>query len=186
MLRSDGKWTPEPGRGWRDPGFAQGGDHPVTCVSWHDAQAFIAWLNGRLRLTDQPDAYRLPSEAEWEYACRAGTRTPFNTGATLTAAQANFSSTGTTPAGRFAPNGFGLCDMHGDTWDWCEDVWNANYDGAPDDGSAWATGDMGFRVLRGGSWYGSAAYARSAMRGGQFPTGRFAFAGLRLARTLEA
>ena len=192
------KWQDTPGRGWHDPGFAQGGDHPVTCIRWPDAQAFIAWLNARLDLTDQPDAYRLPSEAEWEYACRAGTQTPFSFGATITTDQANFNGMvgygdrrpsmvwhrATTPVGQFAANAFGLYDMHGDTWDWCEDVWNPTYDGAPGDGAVWRTGDASMRVLRGGSWYYSPQHCRSAMRFRSFLRYRGINTGFRLARTL--
>ncbi|HXQ13915.1 MAG TPA: SUMF1/EgtB/PvdO family nonheme iron enzyme [Caulobacteraceae bacterium] len=198
VLNGD-KWEDTPGRGWRDPGFAQGGDHPVTCVSWHDAQAFIAWLNERLTLTDRPDAYRLPSEAEWEYACRAGTETPFSFGAAITTDQANFNGTAgyggvqpsmvwrkaTTPVGRIAANAFGLYAMHGDTWDWCEDAWNKTYEGAPADAAPWRTGDVSLRVLRGGSWYASPQFCRSALRYPRYPTVRSSDFGFRLARTLS-
>jgi formylglycine-generating enzyme required for sulfatase activity len=199
VVRNGDKWEDTPGRGWRDPGFAQGGDHPVTCVSWHDAQAFIAWLNERLTLTDRPDAYRLPSEAEWEYACRAGTQTPFSFGASITTDQANFNGTAgyggaqpsmvwrkaTTPVGRFPANAFGLYDMHGDTWDWCEDAWNKTYEGAPTDGSPWRTGDASLRVLRGGSWNRPPQGCRSALRNRSLPSNRGGNVGFRLARTLS-
>ena len=198
VLNGD-KWENTPGRGWRDPGFAQGDDHPVTCVSWHDAQAFIAWLNERLALTDRPDAYRLPSEAEWEYACRAGTKTPFSFGASITTDQANFNGTAgyggaqpsmiwrkaTTPVGRFPANAFGIYDMHGDAWEWCEDAWNKTYDGAPADGAPWRTGDAALRVLRGGSWYDPPQVCHSAVRDRYNPTVRGSFCGFRLARTLS-
>jgi len=198
VLNGD-KTEDTPGRGWRDPGFAQGGDHPVTCVSWHDVQDFIAWLNERLTLTDRPDAYRLPSEAEWEYACRAGTQTPFSFGAAITTDQANFNGTAgyggsqpsmvwrkaTTPAGRFPANAFGLYDMHGDTWDWCEDAWSKTYEGAPADGSPWRTADASLRVLRGGSWLTAPRSCRSAVRIRSYPTRRVSNSGFRLARTLS-
>ena len=193
------KWEDRPGRGWRDPGFAQGDEHPVTCIGWHDAQAFIAWLNARLTLTDRPDAYRLPLEAEWEYACRAGTQTPFSFGSSITTDQANFNGTvgyggsqpsmlrrkATTPAGRFEANAFGLYAMHGDTWDWCEDVWNKTYEGSPAGAVPWRTGDASLRVLRGGSWGRSAQSCRSAMRFRGDPTLRYSVVGFRLARTLS-
>jgi formylglycine-generating enzyme required for sulfatase activity len=170
----------------------------VTCVSWHDAQAFIAWLNARLTLTDRPDAYRLPSEAEWEYACRAGTQTPFSFGASIGADQANLNGTAgyggdqpsmvwrraTTPMGRFPANAFGLFDMHGDTWDWCEDTWNKTYEGAPTDGVSWRTGDGSLRVLRGGSWNAPPQRCRSAGRYRRDPANRVSNLGFRLARTL--
>jgi formylglycine-generating enzyme required for sulfatase activity len=197
VLNGD-QWNDTPGRGWRDPGFAQKGNHPVTCASWYDAQAFIAWLNDRLNLADRPDAYRLPSEAEWEYACRAETQTPFSFGATISTDQANINGLGgydgaepsmqwrkgTTPAGRFPANSFGLHDMHGNTWEWCEDAWNATYQGAPSDGSAWLTGSG--RVIRGGSWLEPGpSNARSAVRY-RFARGlRLFHVGFRLARTLS-
>ncbi|MGH7009739.1 MAG: formylglycine-generating enzyme family protein, partial [Caulobacteraceae bacterium] len=198
VLNGD-KWEDTPGRGWRDPGFEQRGDHPVTCVSWHDAHAFIAWLNDHLELTDKPDAYRLPSESEWEYACRAGTTTPFSFGTSITTDQANLNGAAAyggaatsmvwrrvkTPAGRFPANAFGLYDMHGNCWDWCEDVWNMSYADAPADGSPWLTGDAGLRVLRGGSWYASAQLCRSAMRHRYNSAGRDSNRGFRLARTLS-
>jgi formylglycine-generating enzyme required for sulfatase activity len=198
VLNGD-KWEETPGRWWRDPGFAQTGDHPVTCVNWHDAQAFIAWLNDRLSLTDRPVAYRLPSEAEWEYACRAGTETPFSFGTVITTDQANFNGTAgygaaapsmvwrkaTTPAGRFPANAFGLYDLHGNTWDWCQDAWNKTYEGAPADGSPWLTGDASLRALRGGSWDNSRQVCRSAMRVRNSPSVRSNDIGFRLARTLS-
>ena len=193
------KWEDTQGRGWRNTGFAQAGDHPVTCVSWHDAQAFIEWLNARLSLTGQPDAYRLPSEAEWEYACRAGTQTTFSFGDTITTDQANFNGTAkyggappsmvwrkaTTPVGQFPANAFGLYDVHGNSWDWCEDAWNENYESAPVDGSPWRTGDASLRLIRGGSWYMPAQYSRSAMRNRRNPSDRYSYVGFRLARTLS-
>ncbi|MGH7023230.1 MAG: SUMF1/EgtB/PvdO family nonheme iron enzyme [Caulobacteraceae bacterium] len=187
-----------PGRGWRDPGFPQLGDHPVTCVSWHEAQAFLDWLNDGLKLTDRPDAYRLPSEAEWEYACRAGAQTPFCFGPTITTDQANFNGTVefggtapsmvwrkvTTPAGRFPANAFALYDMHGNTWEWCADAWNATHEGAPTDGHARSTGDTPSRVIRSGSYLSSPQRCRSAMRTRQDPSLRSVDLSFRLARTL--
>jgi formylglycine-generating enzyme required for sulfatase activity len=191
------EWKNTPGKGWRDPGFAQTGAHPVCCVNWEDAQAYLAWLNDKAGLTDRPDAYRLPSEAEWEYACRAGTTTPFSFGATISTAQANYDGNytygpgkkgewrqKTTPVGSFPANAFGLHDMHGNVWEWCQDCWNANYNGAPSDGSAWTTGDCTSRVLRGGSWNDSPQVLRSAYRGWGSPTNRDLNRGFRLARTL--
>jgi len=148
------------------------GNRPVINVSWHDAQAYCTWL------TEQTGRrYRLPSEAEWEYACRAGTTTPFHFGERITTEQANFngnytyngSATGeyrekTMPAGSFPPNAFGLYDMHGNVWEWCQDTWHNSYDGAPTDGFAWEGGEGLSRVLRGGSW-GSAPWGcRAANR----------------------
>jgi formylglycine-generating enzyme required for sulfatase activity len=193
------KWEDTKGKGWRDPGFPQAGDHPVTCVSWDDARAYVAWLNRCLGLAGRADAYRLPSEAEWEYACRAGTTTPFSFGETLSTEQANYDRNfaygrgrktglwrkGTMPAGAFRPNAFGLRDMHGNVFEWCEDVWHENYDGAPRDGSAWVSGGPSSRVVRGGSWVNDPRDLRSAHRGRDYPTNRDSILGFRLARTLS-
>ncbi len=135
---------------WRDPGCKQDDDHPVVCVNWHDAQAFVAWLNER----SGGKGYRLLSEAEWEYCCRAGTTSAYSTGDAITAEQANFgeNSEGTTPVSRFPPNAWGLRDMQGNVRQWCENNWHPNYKGAPEDGSAWKGSDTSCRVTRGGSW----------------------------------
>lgn len=116
---------------------------PVINVSWENAQAYLAWLNERLGLEGRPDAYRLPSEAEWEYACRAGTATPFSFGQTISKSQAQFSegkfgsADQTAAVGSFPANPFGLYDMHGNVWEWCADGWHDDYTGAPTDGSVW-------------------------------------------------
>jgi formylglycine-generating enzyme required for sulfatase activity len=192
------RWEDTSGKGWRDPGFVQSGRHPVCCVNWNDAKAYVAWLNSKLGLEGRRDAYRLPSEAEWEYACRAGTTTPFSFGATISTAQANYNGEftygagkkgeyrqKTTPVGSFPANAFGLHDMHGNVWEWCEDVWHASYNGAPTDGSARpAGGDSSSRVLRGGSWGLIPQFLRSAYRGWNYPTGRSGGRGFRLARTV--
>ena len=166
----------------RDPSyFKRCGRCPVEGVSWHDARAFIRKLNARSgRFT-----YRLPTEAEWEYACRAGTTTPFAFGSSLSSGQANFNGfpyggaaegvnrRRTTPVGSFRPNAWGLYDMHGNVWEWCEDWHNYSYDGAPADGSAWLGGGLRrFRVLRGGSLKDRGYYLRSAERGGAAPDSR--------------
>jgi formylglycine-generating enzyme required for sulfatase activity len=198
FVLTGGKWINREGKGWRDPGFPQDGDHPATCLNWYDAQAFLAWLNGRSELTDRLDAYRLPSEAEWEYACRAGTQSPFGFGDTIATDQANFDGDtaygggtpsmvrrrATTRVGDFHANKIGLYDMHGNVWEWCQDAWNDRYDGAPVDGTAWLTGDTSRRVLRGGSWYVAPQIARSAMRLWFSASGRGNGIGFRLARTL--
>jgi formylglycine-generating enzyme required for sulfatase activity len=140
--------------------------------------------------------YRLPSEAEWEYACRAGTTTPFYFGETITPDLVNYNGNypygaalkgvyreETTEVGIFPPNAFGLYDMHGNVWEWCADPWHANYDGAPTDGSVWQEGgDEGLFALRGGSWNSCAWGARAAIRDGSEPTDRSDFLGVRLAR----
>ncbi|WP_375329462.1 SUMF1/EgtB/PvdO family nonheme iron enzyme [Microcystis sp. BLCC-F210] len=146
---------------------------PVEQVNWYDAVEFCARLS---KLTGRE--YRLPSEAEWEYACRAGTTTPFYFGETITGELANYRSSETyadeykgeyrqqtTPVGQFPPNAFGLYDMHGNVWEWCADTWHDNYDGAPTNGSAWIeNGDDNFSPPRGGCWYGDPLFCRSAFR----------------------
>jgi formylglycine-generating enzyme required for sulfatase activity len=168
------------------------GNRPVINVSWDDARAYVAWLSRKTGKT-----YRLLSEAEWEYAARAGTTTPFSTGQRITTEQANFdgnhtyngSSKGqyrqrTLPVGSFAANAFGLHDMHGNVWEWTEDCWNANYSGAPTDGSARTSGECGRRVLRGGSWVDLPRFLRSADRYWITAENRIDVIGFRVARTL--
>ncbi len=181
-----------------DRGWGRG-RRPVINVNWNDAQAYVSWLNAKLGLGGRADAYRLPSEAEWEYACRAGTTTPFSFGETISTAQANYDGNFTygagkkgeyrekpTPVGSFPANAFGLHDMHGNVWEWCEDVCNDSYaeSGRPDNGSAWLTGYGSNRVNRGGSWGFTPQYLRSAYRGRDTPTNRLNYLGFRLARTL--
>lgn len=195
----DGKeWKDTPGKGWHDPGFTQNGDHPVCCVSWEDAQMYIKWLNKMLGLGEGQETYRLPSEAEWEFACRAGTTTPFSVGATISTEQANFDGSRTygggrkgefrrktTPVGSFPANALGLHDMHGNACEWCQDVWHVNYEGAPTDGSAWTSGgDSSQRVLRGGSWSYAPRGVRSANRSKYNLSARKGKYGFRLARTV--
>ena len=148
-------------------------DRPVERINWYDAVEFCARLS---KLTGRE--YRLPSEAEWEYACRAGTTTPFYFGETITRELANYNAAytyageaegkypkETTPVGQFPPNAFGLYDMHGNVWEWCADTWHNNYDGAPTDGSAWIeNGDDNRSPPRGGSWYDFPDLCRSAYR----------------------
>jgi formylglycine-generating enzyme required for sulfatase activity len=179
---------------WEAPGFAQTDAHPVVGVTWHDAQHYVQWLAQR---TGQ--RYRLPSEAEWEYACRAGTRTAFSCGDTIGTSLANYDGNytynggehgayrkGTTPAGTFPPNPWGLCDMHGNVWEWVQDVVHENYEGAPVDGSAWeAGGDQARRILRGGSWLYNPRYLRSALRNGFSAVLSNDIVGFRVARDLH-
>jgi len=150
----------------------QGKNRPVENVSWNDAVEFCARLS---RKTGR--SYRLPSEAEWEYACRAGTTTPFHFGETITPDLVNYDLNypygsapkgtwgfKTTAVGSFPPNAFGLYDMHGNVWEWCQDIYHDNYNGAPTDGSAWESGGSDCRVRRGGSWENHAVNCRSANR----------------------
>ncbi|MFM6659733.1 MAG: formylglycine-generating enzyme family protein, partial [Microcystis panniformis] len=148
---------------------------PVEQVNWYDAIEFCARLS---KLTVRVREYRLPSEAEWEYACRAGTTTPFYFGETITGELANYNAgytysgepkgqyrQQTTPVGKFPPNAFGLYDMHGNVWEWCADTWHDNYDGAPRDGSAWIeNGNDNCSILRGGSWHNPPALSHSVYR----------------------
>ena len=148
------------------------GRRPVIRVSWNDAQSYVRWLSGKTG-----KRYRLLSESEWEYVARAGTQTPFHTGSTISTGQANYADyydeklgregayrAKTVPVGSFAANAWGLHDVHGNVWEWVQDCWNDNYQGAPRDGSAWESGDCSLRVLRGGSWYNDPGFLRSANR----------------------
>jgi formylglycine-generating enzyme required for sulfatase activity len=157
-------------------GFARE-HHPVERVSWHDAIAFCQELS---RWSDRQ--FGLPSEAQWEYACRAGTETPFYFGETISAEQVNYSnSNGTSKVGKFPANKFGLYDMHGNVWEWCADHWHKSYDGAPKNGSAWLTAAKNpRRLLRGGSWRNPPAHCRSAYRDHGSPVPRYNYFGFRV------
>jgi formylglycine-generating enzyme required for sulfatase activity len=171
--------------------FSHRGDNkPVELVSWNDAITFCRKLSQQTGRK-----YRLPSEAEWEYACRAGTTTPFYFGESITtdlancagipgngvmAAKDNYRQK-TTEVGSFPPNAFGLYDMHGNVWEWCEDVWHSNYEGAPTDGSAWTEGNNQERVLRGGSWNDITGICRSAFRYSSYAVCRDVVGGFRVA-----
>jgi formylglycine-generating enzyme required for sulfatase activity len=158
------KWTP--------PYRCKGARRPVDRVSWNDASEFcerLAIKTGR--------AYRLPSEAQWEYACRAGTTTPFYFGQTITTDLVNYVGEHTylsepkgvyrhetTEVGSFPPNAFGLYDMHGNVWEWCADAWHDDYSGAPGDGGVWERGGASQRIVRGGGWHEPPGLCRSAAR----------------------
>jgi formylglycine-generating enzyme required for sulfatase activity len=174
-----------------DEGWGRG-RQPVINVSWNDAQAYVKWLSDK---TEKD--YRLLTEAEWEYAARAGTTTPFYFGRTISPDQANYNGEytydggpkgvyreKTTPVGSFPANAFGLHDVHGNVLEWVEDCWHENYSGSPIDGAAWKSGgDCDRRVLRGGSWYDLPRFVRSANRLRYFPGVRDLDAGFRVART---
>jgi formylglycine-generating enzyme required for sulfatase activity len=158
---------------------------PVVNVSWHDARAYCKWLSDA---TGRP--FRLPTEAEWEYACRAGTQSPFFHGPDISTEEANFlydehgERTGRgsrTPAGNYAPNAFGLLDMHGNVCEWCEDSWHLNYHGAPSDGSAWIGSADDLRVIRGGAWDYLPRLLRSSWRDALPPETRRDNVGFRVA-----
>lgn len=177
-----------------DPSHFKGGSRPVESVSWRDGQELIARLSRRTGRK-----YCLPSEAQWEYACRAGTTTPFHFGPTITTSLVNYDGNypyGNAPRGRYREqttpvgsfqwaNAFGLYDMHGNVWEWCEDPWRANYEGASNnDGGSWVFGGgEGRRVIRGGYWDCNARHCRSASRYGHKLYGRHSYLGVRVART---
>ncbi len=157
-----------------DPSKFKGENRPVERFNWQKAVEFCDRLSQHTGKN-----YRLPSEAEWEYACRAGTTTPFHFGETISPKYVNYNGTKvygngfagenrlkTTPVGSFGvANNFGLYDMHGNVWEWCADDWHENYEGAPLDGSAWINSEVpSFRVLRGGSWLSNPVRCRSAYR----------------------
>ena len=175
------KWKTDSAHNWRSPGYTQTDEDPVVCVSHEDAKAYTAWLR---RKTGQ--AYRLPSEAEWEYAARANTKSARYWGASpdqacgyanvydRTSKRVNKFSWAfhdcddeyaqTSPVGKFKANAFGLHDMLGNVLEWTEDCWNDSYAGAPSDANVWTAGDCRRRVLRGGSWFFKPRVVRSAFR----------------------
>ena len=173
------KFSP-PDQGWGR------GDRPVTNVSWDDAQEFLAWLS---KTTGKP--YRLPTEAEWEYAARGGSTTPYWWGKDVGAGRAQCAECGgsadsrTAPVGSFRPNAFGLYDTAGNAAEWVEDCWNPTHRGAPNDGSARTDGDCSLRVLRGGSFADKAIAVRSSARFRYDQGVRYYANGFRVARDLD-
>jgi sulfatase modifying factor 1 len=193
----------DPRYSWRNPGFAQTDDDPVVNVSWNDAVAMARWLSEK-----EGVIYRLPTEAEWEYACRAGTRTRYASGddpRSLPAVANTFDADAavhwrnwpqwqafaqpahdgyafTAPVGRFAPNAWGLYDMHGNAWEWVADWYGEDYyaHSPVADPQGPATGKV--RVRRGGSWHTWAFYARSSFRNWNTPQTRYPLVGMRLVR----
>jgi formylglycine-generating enzyme required for sulfatase activity len=157
-------------------------NRPVIYVSWHDAKEYVGWLSQETGKT-----YRLLSEAEWEYAARAGSTTAFWWGEDIGKGNANCNACGsewdnTAPVGSFRANDFGLYDTAGNVWERVEDCWHDSYNGAPTDGSAWVDGDCSTRVLRGGSWYVGPWLVRSANRLRSLPISRDSYVGFRVAR----
>ena len=159
---------------------------PVIYVSWYDASAYAAWLSSQTG-----KRYRLPSEAEWEYAARAGTETVYSWGNSIDVNRTNcngcaslWDTRGTAPVGSFAPNGWGLHDMHGNVREWVQDCWNESYEGAPTDGSAWLSRDCYERVVRGGSWFWGPWKLRSAYRNDNSIDTQYQMLGFRVARDL--
>jgi len=179
--------------------FGVGDDYPAYHVSWNDCQNFIAALNAHIDGGDQgPATFRLPRESEWEYACRAGTQTRFSFGdsdcSSTECSSCELDDYGwwcgnahrqTHQVRQKLPNAWGLYDMHGNVFEWCEDNWHNSYDYAsrPDDGSPWLDPTKSERVFRGGFWEISANTCHSAFRGGTHPGSRFGPWGLRLIRT---
>ncbi len=198
---------------WRDPGFGfdQTDKHPVVCVSYVDAQKYVSWLNEKLRNHSPKEKipeFRLPSEAEWEYAARAGTQTlrfwgddagaqcEFANGRDLTAIARNTAPdpnsancidgfATTSPVGAFRPNQWGLYDMLGNVYQWTEDCWHDNYTGAPSNGQAWISGDCSRRVARGGSWATIPRGLISSDRIGFDSSNRQSLSGFRLVRDIQ-
>jgi formylglycine-generating enzyme required for sulfatase activity len=195
---SSGKWTNKPEHTWRNLGFPRTNSHPVVNVSWNDAMAFCQWLSRK-----ESKTYRLPSEAEWEYACRGGTATRYwfgddpeglaqvdNVADTAKEEWAHWKAISaqdgyvfTAPVGMYRPNPFGLYDIHGNVLEWCSDWYASDYYGKfpPDDPGG--PGSGAYRVLRGGSWSNVPGLARSARRGWLTPVTRGPKCGFRLART---
>jgi formylglycine-generating enzyme required for sulfatase activity len=180
----DGAQQEKKGYSWEKPGFQQSDDHPVTCVTWKDISAFIGWLDVKDGKT-----YRLPTEAEWEYACRAGSETPYNWGDKADCSKANYGNgwsdeckgknpEGTTKAGSYPPNTWGLYDMSGNVWESCGD-WYGDYPtGHVTDPEGPSKG--GKKVVRGGSWLIHSRYCRSAARAWNGPKNPYANLGFRL------
>jgi formylglycine-generating enzyme required for sulfatase activity len=172
-------------RATREPWHWRRKKMPVT-VTWDNAQEYVAWLR---RMTGM--SYRLLTEAEWEYAARAGTTTAYwwgddigNNNANCSGCGSKWDNTSTSPVGSFEPNSFGLYDMGGNVWQWVEDCSHPNYDGAPTDGSAWTTGDCVRRILRGGAWNERPARLRSSDRDWTDRGFRRENVGFRVGRTL--
>ena len=175
-------------------------DWPAVCLDRKDALAYIAWLNSQVKaahptLANRAGPYRLPSEAEWEYAARAGTTTARWWGEAIGSNNANCNGCGSiwdnhvlAPVDAFKPNPFGLYGLLGNNWDWTQDCWHSSYVDAPTDGSAWVSGDCAKHVIRGGAWNNVPIFIRSASRNGAADSGGeydySSLAGFRVARDL--
>jgi formylglycine-generating enzyme required for sulfatase activity len=194
------EWALSSRNSWRNPGFGQDGNHPVVCLNTQDIDAYIAWLNTKV----SGRVYRLPSEAEWEYACRAGTASPFWWGTAITAAQANYNGNHiyqgggekgeyrqkTVPVHSFKPNPWGLYQMLGNVWERCQDRWNENsykekHFTLNESGAALMIGDSEHCVVRGGSWESEPARLRAAFRTRGSLKNRYSDRGFRVVRTLN-
>jgi formylglycine-generating enzyme required for sulfatase activity len=164
------------------PSHFYGDNRPVEQISWHEAVEFCKRLEKKTNRQ-----FRLPSEVEWEYTCRAGSTTSYCFGSNDSqlgnyAWLSTNSGSETHPVGQKSPNNWGLYDMHGNVWEWCADHWHSDYQGAPSDSKAWLSSDnSSSRLLRGGSWNDSSGSCRSANRGNNYPDYRFSNYGFRLA-----
>jgi formylglycine-generating enzyme required for sulfatase activity len=202
-VKADGEWERQKDKSWRDPGYFQDDGYPVVCVSWNDASSFAQWLSSK-----SGQAFTLPSEAQWEYACRAGGQLityawgngdPYMAGrpaANIADESAKRKFSGWTvwqryddgfvhsaPVGRFAPNGLGLHDMTGNVWEWVQDVYSADaYRGSASDDPIYQ-GSGANRVYRGGGWISFPRYGRCSIRVRLVPGYRYDYLGFRLART---
>ena len=200
-----GSWSEVKGNSWRKLGFDQGDDHPVACVSWNDTQKYLEWLNGE---TKPEKPYRLPSEAEWEYAARGNQAKGDKDGAypwgqkgsdgcdyanmadkkakaknpSWTTADCDDGYLYTAPIGKFKPNGYGLYDMHGNVWEWCQDWYGSEYYKSSPASAPEGLKEGTNRVLRGGSWYNSPWFVRSAYRHNSTPDYWSSHVGFRLAQ----
>jgi formylglycine-generating enzyme required for sulfatase activity len=181
--------------GWQNPGYQQTDSDPVVCVNWGDAQAYISWLNSKLHASASATSvalYRLPSESEWEYAARAGTRTARWWGDEVGRGNADCQGCGSrwddahpSPVGSFRANPFGLFDMLGSAWEWVEDCWHKDYVEAPTNGSAWVTaGKCERHVMRGGGFTTTSSLLRDAERSSAASEERSDGIGFRVVRTL--
>jgi sulfatase modifying factor 1 len=200
--RAQDAFTESPFRNWQNPGFAQTGRDPVVCVDWSDASAYANWLS-----FETGKHYRLPTEAEWEYAARAGTIPShyWGNGRTDACVFANVADRDnlrirghqsqiddffpcmdgyafTAPVASFKPNRFGLYDVIGNAWEWTQDCFNPSYNGAPPNGAAWLSGDCGRRVARGGSWTSPARHVTVTFRDPDAATYRSSYLGFRVVR----
>jgi formylglycine-generating enzyme required for sulfatase activity len=204
-----GGWIFRAGVNWRNPNYRQSDDYPVVCVSWFDAVQYCNWLSAKEGLKPaytisgqtvnwdrSADGYRLPTEAEWEYACRAGTTTPFFTGERISTGQANYNGNfpynygnrglfrkASVQTGSFPPNAWGLYDMHGNVWEWCWDYYGLPNTAPATDPAGPASG--AHRINRGGGWASSAKLMRSAARSSDFPETAGNNMGFRVAKNIK-
>ena len=178
----DGRQWRYNSRSWDEAGFPQDGTHPVTCVSWQDCQEYLEWLRGETGNA----SYRLLTEAEWEYCCRAASSSWYSCGDKINTSMANFDDgegrEGTVPAKKFSPNAWGLYQLHGNVQEWCDDPWHDDYSRAPSDSRRWPGGDTAMRVVRGGSWWDVENSCRSAYRASAEIDHRNIMIGFRIAR----